>query len=66
MPSQDELIISDKCGHCENGQFMSYGNRLCNYGVQSVQVAAMRHLNGICGPEARLFTPKRRYAEFDE
>ena len=66
MPSQDELIISDKCGHCENGQKMSYGNRLCDYSGQAVLITATRHPRGICGPEARLFTPKKRYAEFDE
>lgn len=60
------LLISDKCAHCENGQFMSYGKRLCNYGVQAIPITSMRHPNGLCGLEAQLFTMKRRYAEFDD
>jgi hypothetical protein len=61
-----DLIISDKCAHCENGQKRAYGERLCDYGVQAVPVLSMRHPNGICGPDARLFAKKQKYAEFDD
>lgn len=66
--TDDEVLIhqSEGCSRCQNGQFMSYGKRLCDYGVQAVPISAMRHPMGLCGPEAKLFKPKKRYAEFDE
>lgn len=66
MQTQTEVNLTDKCGICENGQKMSYGNRLCDYSGTVVPIASMRHPMGFCGPEAQLFTPRRRYAEFDE
>lgn len=57
---------ADKCARCEHGQKVSYGNRLCDYGVQAVPTASMRHPMGLCGPSGTLFTQIKRYAEFDE
>ena len=62
----NEPVISDKCAHCRYGQFQVGAQRLCNYGVQAIPVAAMRHPASICGPEAKMFEVPTRYSEYED
>ena len=68
MTLDDELnrLEDAKCARCQNGQHQRLGKRLCDYGVHLTPAPAMRAPFGLCGTEARLFAPVRKYSEFDD
>lgn len=68
MTIDDDLdrMQDAKCSQCHNGQHMRLGKRLCDYGVHLMLAVSVRSPVGLCGTEARLFTPIRKYAEYDD